>query len=152
GPAVQLIGSNLTTSGLGFSRVPLGATQVSSITLTAHGQAPLSIESITVHGSGNFTETNNCPPLLALGSSCQIDVAFTPTHYGGQSGILTVDDDASNSPQTVELNGDATGSFALVSPDKLDFSCQPLNVASHPLKVGLAAVEGEAFHISSIAA
>jgi hypothetical protein len=36
---------------------------------------------------------------------CYVTVSFTPTTAGAQSGALTIDDDASNGPQTVMLSG-----------------------------------------------
>jgi hypothetical protein len=106
----------------------------------------LNIASITA--SGDFTEIN-CPPVLALGSACTINVKLTPIHYGFQTGALTINDDASDSPQVVQLNGLASPPVALASPNKLHFQCQAVNVASNPLKVALTA-EGGAFDISSI--
>ena len=149
GPAAQLTGANLTAHQVGFPIITaLGRTQVEQVILTATGQAPLSIASITA--SGDFTEIDDCPPVLALGSSCAMNVKLTSTHYGFQTGALTIDDDASDSPQVVQLSGEVTPTIALASPGKLDFRCQPVNVASDPLKVDLATSEGGTFRISSI--
>jgi hypothetical protein len=148
GPAVQLAGSNLSALGLGFPQSQLGKTQVQQVTLTSSGEAALSIGSIRTRG--DFAQTNNCPPLLAVGSSCTINVSLTPTHYQFQNGTLTITDDASDSPQLVRLTGVAAAPWALVSPKKLNFACEPVSVASDPLKVTLSTMEGEAFLISSI--
>jgi len=149
GPAAQLTGADMTARQLGFPiSTALGRTQVEQVILTAAGQAPLSIASIAA--SGDFTEIDDCPPVLALGSSCTMNVKLTSAHYGFQTGALTIDDDASDSPQVVQLSGDVTPTIALASPGKLDFRCQPVNVASDPLKLELATSEGGTFRVSSI--
>jgi hypothetical protein len=35
--------------------------------------------------SGAYTQTNNCPATLASGSSCAINIVFSPTSSGTQS-------------------------------------------------------------------
>jgi hypothetical protein len=150
GPAAQLTGTGLAGTGIAFPPGPLGTTQVQPITLIAGGQAPLTIKSITA--TGDFTETNNCPAVLALGSSCTINVALTPTQYQSQIGTLTINDDASDSPQTVRLTGTAIGSFALALPSRLSFGFEPVNIASKPLTVRLTALEGVGFQVFHISA
>jgi len=48
------------------------------------------------------------------GTSCTINVTFTPTAAGARSGALTVTDNATNSPQTASLTG--TGTTAASGP------------------------------------
>jgi hypothetical protein len=55
--------------------------------------------------SGDFTQTNTCGASVAVGASCTINVTFTPTAAGPRSGTLTINDNASGSPQTVALAG-----------------------------------------------
>jgi hypothetical protein len=63
----------------------------------------LTIQKITV--SGDFSQTNNCPATLSTGAACTISVTFTPTATGVQDGVLTVTDNDSTGPQTVNLSG-----------------------------------------------
>ncbi len=42
---------------------------------------------------------------LAAGSACTLQIAFAPTAGGTRSGLLTVTDNAANSPQTLALSG-----------------------------------------------
>jgi hypothetical protein len=57
--------------------------------------------------TGDFQKTTDtCGSSLAAGASCNINVTFTPTTTGTRTGTLTITDNASNSPQTVNLSGD----------------------------------------------
>jgi hypothetical protein len=58
-----------------------------TVTLIA-GINPLQITSITA--SGDFAQTNACGPSLAPGASCAIQVTFTPTMQGPDSGSLNI--------------------------------------------------------------
>ncbi|HUI42336.1 MAG TPA: FG-GAP-like repeat-containing protein, partial [Terriglobia bacterium] len=87
------------------------------VTLSNTGTATLTISSISP--SSEFTETNNCGSSLAAGSSCTINVVFTPEQQGQWTGTLSVTDNAADSPQTVSLTGQAT--FFIVSPSSLNF-------------------------------
>jgi phospholipase C/archaellum component FlaF (FlaF/FlaG flagellin family) len=73
------------------------------VTLTNTGSATLNLSGISVQG--DFSQTNNCPPTVTVGSSCVINVAFSPTQKGLESGSITLTDDAGDSPQTIALSG-----------------------------------------------
>jgi VCBS repeat protein/ASPM-SPD-2-Hydin domain-containing protein/centrosomal CEP192-like protein len=100
--------ASLSVSSLSFGYQRVGTTSTPrSVTLTNKGNAPLSISGITT--SGDFGQTNNCGQSLSAGSSCTINVTFTPTAFFTRTGTLTVADNSGSSPQTVSLTG--TGSF-----------------------------------------
>jgi hypothetical protein len=105
-PAVSLSPTslNLGSQTVGTS----GSAQV--ITLTNSGMAALTISGLAISGTNasEFAQTNNCPASLPVGSSCAINVTFTPTASGTRSASLTITDNAADSPQTVALSG--TGS------------------------------------------
>jgi hypothetical protein len=42
---------------------------------------------------------------LEPGQQCTVSVTFTPARMGKQSGVMTIDDNANKSPQTVKLLG-----------------------------------------------
>ncbi|MGD0909097.1 MAG: choice-of-anchor D domain-containing protein [Candidatus Acidiferrales bacterium] len=79
---------------------------VESVVLKNNGTAPLSISNISI--KGNYSQTNNCPPTLAAGSSCSVDVTFRPDKNGVSNGTLEFTDSAPDSPQQVSVIG--TGS------------------------------------------
>jgi FG-GAP-like repeat/Abnormal spindle-like microcephaly-assoc'd, ASPM-SPD-2-Hydin len=87
------------------------------VTLSNTGTGTLNISSIST--ATQFSSTNNCGSSLKAGGSCTINVVFTPEHQGLQTGTLSVTDNATGSPQTASLSGQAT--FFIVSPLSLDF-------------------------------
>jgi hypothetical protein len=94
----------VTPSALTFSSQAVGTSSAAqTIAVTSSGSAALNLNNIQV--TGGFAQTNNCPATLAPGSSCTINVTFTPTASGIRSGALTINDGAQNSPQTVSLSG-----------------------------------------------
>ena len=79
-----------------------------TVTLSNPGNAVLSVTSISA--TGNFSESNNCGTSVAASGSCAIQVAFTPLSAGTLTGTLTIQDNASGSPQTVSLTGTGVSS------------------------------------------
>lgn len=105
--------ASLTPASLTFPGVLVGSSSPSQlVTLANGGNADLTISSIQI--SGDFSQTNNCPPTLPAGSSCGINVTFTPNTAGVRSGSLAISDNAPGSPQLSALNG-AGEDFSLSS-------------------------------------
>jgi hypothetical protein len=75
-----------------------------SLTLKNTQLAGLNISSITL-SNPDFTQTNTCDSRLRAMGSCTISVTFTPNSLGAESATLNVNDDATDSPQTVALSG-----------------------------------------------
>ena len=95
---------SLSPSSLTFSGQAIGTTSAAqTVTLTNTGGAGLSISTIST--SQPFAQTNNCPASLAGGTSCTINVTFTPQSSGSASGAVSITDNASGSPQSVTLTG-----------------------------------------------
>jgi hypothetical protein len=96
--------ASISAKSLAFGNVAAGTTSPSkSVTLTNSGSGPLSIGSIAA--SGDFTQTNNCSTSLAAGSSCKVNITFTPSVVEAITGALTFSDGAATSPQLVKLTG-----------------------------------------------
>ena len=100
GPAV-----NLSASGLTFSPQVIATTSATqTITLTSVGTSAVTFSGITA--TGDFAESDNCNGTpLAVGLSCTINMAFTPTTTGTRTGTLTISDNGLANPQTVVLTG-----------------------------------------------
>jgi hypothetical protein len=77
-----------------------------TFTLTNGGSSAVSISSVSV--SGPFVVSSNCGSSVAASSSCPTYVYFAPTATGSFTGTLTVNDNASNNPQTTGLSGTGT--------------------------------------------
>jgi hypothetical protein len=88
-----------------------GVSNPQTVTLTNLGPGTLDAPNILI--TGDFVQTNNCVAPLPAGASCTINVRFAPTAVGTRSGAIAINDNASNSPQTVTLSGSAfPGTFA----------------------------------------
>ena len=145
--------ASLVPTVLSFGNQALGTTSAPKpVSLTNSGLAPLSITSITT--SGSYAQTNNCVSPLAAAASCTINVTFTPppTVAGGQSGTLTIVDNAAGSPHTVALSGVGVGPVAVLSSTSLVFATQRVGTTSAPKLVNLSNIGNAAMTISSITA
>jgi hypothetical protein len=124
---------NLSSNQMKFAAQAQGtASAPQLVTLTNTSQAELSINGIAITGenSADFSQTNNCPlapgVLAALGR-CEIHVTFAPTLTGVLSAALSITDNASGSPQAVNLEGNSTapGPVLSLEPASLAFGNQP---------------------------
>jgi hypothetical protein len=101
-------GISLSPASLSFGSQVVGTTSAAQVvTLVNNQSTSLTISSIGFTGtnSGDFAQTNTCSSSVAAGGSCTISVTFDPTASGARSATLNVNDNASNSPQTVGLTG-----------------------------------------------
>jgi len=137
---------------LNFGNQTVGTTsQALPVTLTNTGSAAMNISGIVA--SANFAQTNNCGSSLAAAASCTINVTFTPSVSGSASGMVSVTDNASGSPQTVSLTGNGTAQNSpgvSFSPTSLSFGNQVVGSSSQPLPVTLTNSGTATLTISSI--
>jgi hypothetical protein len=103
-PAAQISPASLTfpSTALGQS----AATQ--TVTINSVGSAPLTVNAPTLIGTNpaDFAIAGNtCTGNLAVGSSCQITVGFTPSATGGRNATLRITDNTAASPHTISLAG-----------------------------------------------
>ena len=97
--------------------------------------APSAVQTITVTGTngalisniattGDFTQTNNCSVALTAGTTCTIEVVFTPASEASLNGTLVISSSASSSPTVVTLSGTGTNAvpdaFSFVSLNNVD--------------------------------
>jgi hypothetical protein len=71
-------------------------------TLTNEGSVSIRISSITLSGSA-FALTNTCGSALKPGQSCGVTILVSASEPGTYTGLLSVNDNAPNSPQTARL-------------------------------------------------
>lgn len=129
---------NLSAHDLNFATQAQGTPSAMQIVvLTNSGGADLSITEFAVTGGNkvDFAQTNNCPTapsVLAALAHCEIRVTFSPTMTGTLSAALNISDNASGSPQTVNLKGIATapGPSAVFGPANLAFGNQVVGSSS----------------------
>jgi hypothetical protein len=129
--------ASLSTSTVNFGYHQIGtSSNPQRVTLTNGGQAILTISSIAVNNS-DFSQTNTCGGSLAAGASCSITLTFKPTQPVAESATLSVTDNASNSPQTLTVNGTGAVSAITVFPVNLNFGSVTVG-QSNTLPVTLA--------------
>ncbi len=69
----------------------------------SHGDA-IAISGFKI-SAGFQLDTGTCGAVLPPDQQCTVYVTFVPTSSGDWFGTLTINDDASNAPQTVDLKG-----------------------------------------------
>lgn len=98
---------SLSTTNLAFGSQLLGTTSAAqTLTISNPVESLLTFSSIVAGAS--FAQTNNCSGGVPAGSSCTVSVAFTPTAPGAVGAVLTLSDNAADSPQAVTLTGAGT--------------------------------------------
>lgn len=103
-PGVALASGSPSPLNFG-SQILYGYTPASTLTLKNNGSATLSINAITVQGTGLF-QSNNCPATLVPGYSCKIGVM--PTQATAVSGTLIVSTNDPGSPLQIPISGTGT--------------------------------------------
>jgi hypothetical protein len=105
----------LTASSLNLGSVKVGSTASSTLTINNVGAQNLAISLISVSGAPFGVSGITTPATIAPNGSATLNVTFSPTIAGTDSGSITI---ASNDPQTpssaVTLSG--TGTAAAVAP------------------------------------
>lgn len=125
-----------------------------TILLSNTGQLPLNISSISITGlnATDFTQTNNCGLSLAVGSTCTINITFTPTIIGiRNANVDIVTNDPINPNIAVNLTG--TGfviPIAGISPTSINFGNQLVNSTSNIQTITLSNTGLGILNISSI--
>jgi hypothetical protein len=122
-PSVSVAPATVTFSSqyVGTSGLP------QTVTLTNTGTASVNVTAVTT-SVADFGVLSNCGNPVAVSASCTIGVFFDPTAGGTRTGMLTITDNAGNSPQTVALTGSG-----------LDFSMTPGSASSATVSAGQTA-------------
>jgi hypothetical protein len=110
----------------------------------------ISINSIAI-SEGDFSQTNNCPPVLVAAATCLVNVTFAPTQGGVRTGTITISDSAPGSPHVVNLTGTGLAPAAVVSPTTLTFAGQAVGTSSVAQQVTLTNSGTAALNITHIA-
>ncbi|HXJ96314.1 MAG TPA: choice-of-anchor D domain-containing protein [Terriglobia bacterium] len=141
----------LSPANLTFGAQATGTTSSAlTVTLSNVGNAALSITSIAP--STGFGETNTCGTSVAVGATCTINVTFSPTTTGAQTGTVTITDGAPNSPQTINISGTGGTPTVSFSPAIVTFASQNVGTTSASTPVTLTNTGGSPLSIVSIVA
>jgi hypothetical protein len=80
-----------------------------TITVTNSGNATLHFGSVAIGGNNvnDFATTNGCSGAITPKGTCTITVTFAPLAAGERTETITLTDDASDSPQVINVGGNA---------------------------------------------
>ncbi len=119
--------ATVTPSLVAFGDVQVGqAAAPLNVVLSNGGLSDLTVNAITVSGSSDFGQTNNCANSTILaGANCTITVNFTPSTGGTQTAAIQIVDSAFDSPQKVVVTG--AGASLTVAPTMLAFGNVAVN-------------------------
>jgi len=141
--------ATFTSQSLIFTQNLGSSSGSETVRLVNTGQAPMHLSAI--REDGDFSQSNNCPPVLAPGASCAITITFIPSTLGERDGYIVVADDSADSPQRIQVMGMATMALAHLGPDRLNFS-QNVGASSAPQTVTLTNRGDGPLSIAAIAA
>ncbi|HEV2426068.1 MAG TPA: choice-of-anchor D domain-containing protein [Terriglobia bacterium] len=98
----------ISPTSLNFGSVSVGTTSASeAVSVTNVSSSSVNMNSYSFSGTDpkDFGQNNNCGSSLAAGTTCTLDVTFTPGASGARSATLNIYDAGGASPQTVALSG-----------------------------------------------
>jgi hypothetical protein len=142
-PATPAIG--VAPLALDFGAVTVANTQSRSTTISNTGSANLSVNSLTISGSSNFVLNSSTPATpfnVAAGANAVVQVNYTPSAAGNDSGQLTIASNDSNQASiVVSLSGSGTPPATVcsinVTPLSLNLgSVQMGQSATQPVNIG----------------
>ena len=149
----QLATATVSPATLTFTSQALGTTSsAQTVTLTNTGSVALTPTSIAM--SGDFGETDNCTnTTVQAGASCTVQVTFTPSLAGTQTGQLAIDANVSGGQLTVGLTGTGVSSGAMqLSPASISFGTVEAGTTSSALQVTVQNSGSVAISIASMTA
>ncbi|MFZ0478299.1 MAG: choice-of-anchor D domain-containing protein [Terriglobales bacterium] len=121
----------LTPAALSFGSQAIDIHSAAKVvTVKNAGSATVDISSITASGAFAVS-ANTCGATLAPGKTCKVSVTFTPTSLGSETGLLSVNDSAYNSPQTAALSGTGIAQAEL-TPARATYAKQKVGTTSAP--------------------
>ncbi len=148
---------NFTPTSLSFSSQSVGTiSSAQFVTFTNTGSSTINFGTETIVGDFTWGGLGTCGSSLAVSGSCTMSIKFKPTATGTRPGSLTVNDNASGSPQVVSLTGTGgsttSAPAASVSPTSVNFGNQSVGTTSSPQVVALTNSGPANLTVSSITA
>jgi hypothetical protein len=142
----------LTNRAPTFAPLLLGKTSALSLKVLNQGTAVLNISSVKFScPAPSCTElrlsSNGCGSAVPAGSSCALQISFSPNKEGDQFASLTLVDNASISPQSVNIT--ANGTVFAASPGLIVFAPQKVGTTSPPQTITLVNHSSAAISLSS---
>jgi hypothetical protein len=148
--------AQITPPSIDFGTVYVLSITTRTVTITNAGDAPMTITGpfVSILGGGNskeFVSVNLCPKSLAAGKSCVMTVSFLAGPvYTPRTAVLTINDNAPGSPQTVMLTATVINPQAALSTTSLSFGNQKTGTPSAAKMVTLKNTGATTLAINSI--
>jgi hypothetical protein len=113
----------LSPSSLSFGTIAVGASSPPrTLEITSNGAA-FNVGAIST--SGDYSQSNNCPPTFSAGQSCTVNLSFVPTSVGTINGAFSMSSrDVSMIGFSAALMGTGTGSVVSqvsIQPRQINF-------------------------------
>jgi hypothetical protein len=105
--------ASIQSNSVTFPTITVGAPSSGlSTTLTNTGNAALQVTGVTIGGTDaadfRLGTGNTCAPgTLAVGASCQLEVAFVPQSAGTKTAVVTISHNATGGSTVVAVSGNA---------------------------------------------
>jgi Abnormal spindle-like microcephaly-assoc'd, ASPM-SPD-2-Hydin len=97
---------SLSATSLGFGSVSDGSSKTLALTMTSSGTSPLTVNSLSISGSGFSAGPATLPATLTVGQSLTVQIAFSPQTAGSATGKLTISSNSTTgATSTVSLGG-----------------------------------------------
>jgi YVTN family beta-propeller protein len=139
---------SLSTSTLSFGSQVVNTSSASqSVNFNNNGTSTLNISGVSA--VGDFSQTNNCAT-VAQGSSCTIQVVFTPAATGTRNGMVTIVDDAGT--QVVALSGTGNAPGVTLAPGSVNLGSVTVGNSGPAQNVGVTNTGTSSLAITSITA
>ncbi len=150
-------GVNFSAPTLPFGSQSVGTTSgPQTETVTNNGAANLTISMVTIGGTNASDFANSADTCTGAtvtpNNTCTVSVTFTPSGTGSRSASLDFTDNASSSPQTVNLTGTGTAGTVSLSTTSVNFGNQPLGTTSAASAVTVTNSGAASLTFTSIAA
>jgi len=132
-----------TPSTLTYASTAVGSTSgTQAVTVSASLVSGYAISNLSVTASGDFARSGGtCGSTVAIGSSCTVLVAYTPTAAGTRTGTLSLTHSNTLTPVVIALSGTATATTspaAAISSTVLSLAATTVGSTSPSLTLTLS--------------
>ena len=141
--------AQVSPSALNFGAVAPGtAAPAQQITVSNTGTSPLSISSVS-SSSSDFGVNSNCG-VVAINTSCTVNVTFAPPAAGPSNATVTILHNASGGSSTVSVTGIGATAVLRVQPSSLNFPAVVVGTTTETQSVEVANDGNAPLTISSV--
>lgn len=125
----------ISATALSFGNITVNTSTTQTITLTSTGTASVTVDSVTISGTGFALVGTSLPATLSPGQTMVLQIRFNPTATGGASGQLTISSSSAAGTAVVTISGTGT-----VAPNP-QLTVNPGNIAFGNVAVNTAATQ-----------